>query len=82
LFAAWFAVFGLFFLAGTRIDMVDKEMWFVLPALAICAGIACDTLLRRLPRYRLGPAAVSLYLGHLTWAAAVLWLFRIMVVRH
>jgi hypothetical protein len=82
LFAAWLAVFGLFFLAGTRIDMVDKEMWFVLPALAICAGVACDTILRRLPRFRLGSAAVALYLGYLTWAAAALWLFRIMVVRH
>ncbi len=50
--AAWFTVFGLFFLAGTKIDMVDKEVWFILPAVAICAGAACDSLLTRFARAR------------------------------
>jgi hypothetical protein len=25
--------------------MVDKEIWFIVPALAICAGVACDALI-------------------------------------
>lgn len=82
LIAAWFAVFALFFLAGTRIDMVDKEVWFILPLLAICAGVACDELLRRWQPRRLSAAAVSLYLAHLTWGGITLWLVRIMVTRH
>lgn len=45
LLAAWFAVFVLFFLAGSRIDMVDKELWFTVPVLALCAGVACDAIL-------------------------------------
>lgn len=45
LLASWFAVFALFFVAGSRIDMVDKEVWFTVPAIAICAGIACDAIL-------------------------------------
>lgn len=45
LLTAWFAVLALFFIAGSRIDMVDKELWFTLPIIAVCAGVACDALL-------------------------------------
>lgn len=45
LLASWFAILALFFVAGSRIDMVDKELWFALPIVAICAGVACDTIL-------------------------------------
>jgi len=45
LLAAWFATLAFFFVAGSRIDMVDKELWFTLPLIAICAGVACDTIL-------------------------------------
>lgn len=45
LLTAWFAVLALFFVAGSRIDMVDKELWFTLPIIAVCAGIACDAIL-------------------------------------
>ncbi len=47
-FMAWFGVFITFFISGYRIDMTDKEIWFVVPAAAICAGIACDVLLTKL----------------------------------
>lgn len=82
LLAAWYAVFALFFLTGTRIDMVDKEIWFIVPAIAICAGIACDTLLRRWNPARLTTAATGLYLAHLTWVGLALWYVRIMISRH
>jgi hypothetical protein len=82
LLAAWYAVFALGFLAGTRVDMVDKEMWFILPALAIGAGVACDALVRRARAGGLGTAAVALYLAHLAWLGTTLWLARILVVRH
>jgi hypothetical protein len=45
LLASWFAVLALFFVAGSRIDMVDKELWFTVPAIALCTGIACDAIL-------------------------------------
>jgi len=45
LLASWFAILAIFFVAGSRIDMVDKELWFTLPLIAICAGVACDTIL-------------------------------------
>lgn len=44
---AWFGVFVTFFVAGYRIDMTDKEIWFVVPAVAICAGATCDAILSR-----------------------------------
>ena len=46
LLTAWFAVFAVFFAVGSRIDMVDKELWFTVPAIAVCAGVACDAILR------------------------------------
>lgn len=81
LLAAWFAVFASFALVGTRIDMVSKEIWFVLPAAALGAGVACDALLARWTG-RLGRGAVALYLAHLTWGGVTLWLVRIISVRH
>jgi hypothetical protein len=45
LLAAWFAIPLSFFLIGYRIDMVDKEIWFIVPALAVCAGVACDAII-------------------------------------
>jgi hypothetical protein len=90
LLGSWFTILGAFFLIGHRIDMVDKELWFVVPALAICAGVACDAIIQwwrgfaaeRWQRLPLGPAVVGLYLAHLTLGGITLWLFRIMVTRH
>ncbi len=97
LLASWFAVFGCFALAGSRIDMVDKELWFTLPAIALCAGVACDALLRwgdsTLAARRtadtsgswgswVGQGLLGFYLAHLVWIGLALWYFRIMVTRH
>jgi len=45
LLASWFAIPLTFFLIGYRLDMVDKEIWFIVPALAVCAGVACDWII-------------------------------------
>jgi hypothetical protein len=82
LLAAWFGVFALFVALGTRVDMVDKEVWFVLPAVAICAGVACDALLRWWRGRVVERALVALYLAQLTWGGVTLWLVRIISVRH
>ena len=82
LLAAWFGVFALFVALGTRVDMVDKEVWFVLPAVAICAGAACDALLRWWGGRVVERALVALYLAELTWGGVTLWLVRIIAVRH
>lgn len=57
LLTSWFAVLALFFVAGSRIDMVDKELWFTVPAIALCAGIACDAILTRLGTRLASPSA-------------------------
>ncbi|MFN8538039.1 MAG: hypothetical protein U0232_11260 [Thermomicrobiales bacterium] len=40
-----FAIPLSFFLIGYRLDMVDKEIWYIVPALAVCAGVACDWII-------------------------------------
>jgi hypothetical protein len=50
LLTSWFAVSALFMVLALRLDMVDKEVWFVVPAAAICAGIAGDALLQGMYR--------------------------------
>lgn len=82
LLAAWFAVFVLFVVVGARVDMVNKQTWFILPALALGAGVACDALLARGPRAWLSRAAVGLYAAHLTIAGLALWVGRIFYTRH
>jgi hypothetical protein len=81
LLASWFAVLALFFVAGSRIDMVDKELWFTVPAIALCAGIACDAILTWLGA-RLDPLgsglrarSATLYSVATRFGAAVLGLY-------
>ena len=47
IFASWFGVFLVFFIGGNRIDMTDKEIWFIIPAVAVCCGVLCDALIAR-----------------------------------
>lgn len=75
------ACFGtalLFFLIGFRVDLVDKEIWFALPAIALCAGAALECFWRR------GPAGRALGVGllcFLVFAALYLWFFRLSTIR-
>ncbi len=71
---AWFGTALLFFLIGFRVDMVDKEIWFVLPALALCAAVT----LERLWRWdRAGRILVVGFLLFLAMAALYTWVFRL-----
>lgn len=74
---AWFGTALLFFLIGFRVDMVDKEIWFVLPAVALCAAMALEWLWRR------GRAGRVLVIGLLLFLAAAslyTWVFRLSTV--
>lgn len=81
LLASWFAVFALFFFAGSRIDMVDKELWFTVPVIALCAGVACDAILRWWGGLldplgsRLRPVNATLYRAATRLGAGVLTLY-------
>jgi len=47
IFASWFGVWAIFFIGGNRVDMTDKEVWFIIPAVAVCCGVLCDALITR-----------------------------------
>lgn len=74
---AWFGTAFLFFLVGFRVDMVDKEIWFVLPAVALCAAVALERL------WRWGWAGRLLVIGLLLFLAVAslqTWVFRLSTV--
>ncbi|MBK9714514.1 MAG: hypothetical protein IPO81_24870 [Kouleothrix sp.] len=75
LLLCWATVAALFLLAGSRIAMVDKQVFYLVPALALLAGSLLGRLWSRGAAARLVVAGV--YLLTLT-AAIELWLFRIM----
>lgn len=70
----WLAVALLFFVAGSRISMVDKHLFYLVPALAITTGAVLD---RAWKRWRwMGLAIGIMYLGSLT-SAVELWILRL-----
>lgn len=72
--AAWFTVAVLFMLAGYRISMVDKQLFYIVPALCICWAVYAE---RYWQRGWLGKALIiTVYL--LTLMSAIdLWIIRI-----
>jgi len=74
LLAAWLGTAFVFFLLGYRVDMVDKEIWFALPALALCAAVALEWLWRRGVAGRVIAAATYLYLAA---AGLAFWILRL-----
>ncbi len=74
---AWFGTSLLFFLIGFRVDMVDKEIWFVLPAVALCAAVVLERLWRRSGASRL---LVIGFLLFLVVASLYTWVFRLSTV--
>jgi hypothetical protein len=74
LLGAWIGTALVFFLVGYRMDMVDKEIWFVLPALALCAAVGLEWLWRRGPAGRIVAVATFLYLGA---AGFFFWILRL-----
>jgi hypothetical protein len=71
---AWFGTASVFMVAGRWVDMVDKQHWFAMPALALCAGITIDWLWQRSQTGRV--LATTLYL-FLAAASIQTWLFRL-----
>ncbi len=74
LLAAWLTV-GLFFLlAGYRISMVDKQLFFILPAICICWGVYAE---RYWTRGYWGKLLIGLIYLFTLVSALDLWLVRI-----
>jgi hypothetical protein len=78
LLGCWLAVAALFVVIGSRISMVDKQVFYIIPALALGVGLAAGRLWRRGLPARVVVASVYLF----SFAAALsLWIYRIASVR-
>lgn len=73
-FAAWFTVSVLFMLAGYRISMVDKQLFYILPAICICWAVYAE---RYWSRGRWGRLLVVIVYLFTLVSAIDLWLIRI-----
>lgn len=74
LFSAWLTVAVLFFFAGYRISMVDKQLFYMLPVMCICWALCADWLWARFPW---GRWAVIAVLAYSLYAALDQWVLRI-----
>lgn len=72
--AAWLSVATLFMLAGYRISMVDKQLFYMLPAMCVCWAIYADRIWKR---WRWGRWVVSAVLLYTLYAALDQWVLRI-----
>jgi hypothetical protein len=73
--AAWFSVGTLFMLAGYRVSMVDKQLFYIVPAICLCWAIYAERFWRR---GWWGKALVAtIYLFTLA-TALDLWVIRIL----
>jgi hypothetical protein len=71
---AWYVVAVLFLFAGLRISMVDKHVFFVAPALALCSAAIFERLWTR--NLLLRGALIGVYA--LTFVSAIeLWIVRL-----
>ena len=78
LLICWVLVAALFTIAGSRIDMVDKQVFYLVPALALLAGWLLGRLWQRGWPARVVVTSIYIF----TFAAALdLWFFRIMTIR-
>jgi hypothetical protein len=72
--SAWGSVSLLFFLVGYRVDMVDKQLFFLIPLAAITGGLVAERIWRRGAAGRLLVVSVLI----LTLLSALwLWAYRI-----
>lgn len=72
--AAWFSVGVLFMVAGYRIPMVDKQIFYILPILMICWGIVASQWWRR---GWSGQLLVTIATMYTMTSALYLWVIRI-----
>lgn len=73
--AAWYSVAVFFLIAGARMSMVDKQLFYVFPAICICWAIYAERLWRSGWWARV--MLVAIYIFTL-FAAIDLWIIRIM----
>jgi hypothetical protein len=72
--AAWYTVGVLFMLAGYRVSMVDKQLFYIVPVICLCWAIYADRYWRRGRWARLMILTIYLF----TLATALdLWVIRI-----
>jgi hypothetical protein len=74
--AAWGSVALLFMLAGYRISMVDKQLFYLLPLICVCWALYAERYWRR---GRLGRLLVLILLLLTLTTALDQWIFRISV---
>ena len=72
--AAWFVVALTFLLAGYRISMVDKQIFYVFPAVCLCWAVYAD---RYWQRGRWGRALIVVLYAFTLVSALDLWVVRI-----
>jgi hypothetical protein len=78
LLTCWLTVALAFLLVGSRISMVDKHLFYIIPALALGVGLVLGRLWRRGLPARLVVASFYLF----TFVAALnMWIYRIAAVR-
>ena len=80
----WFGIFLLFGLAQWKVDMVDKQVWFVVP-LAVCyAAVGATWAWQRFKMPVLFYGARLVIAGLILWttySAAALWFDRVFIKR-
>lgn len=84
LIGAWFGIFILFGLAQWKVDMVDKQVWFVVP-LAVClAAVGATWAWQRFKTPALYYGTRLVIAGLILWttySAMILWFDRVFIKR-
>jgi hypothetical protein len=73
-FAAWGTVALLFMLAGYRISMVDKQLFYLLPVLCVCWAVYAERIWER---WAWGRWLILALLAYSLYAAVDQWILRI-----
>lgn len=71
---AWYIVALIFLLAGYKISMVDKQLFYIIPLLMISWAMIADGLWKRGPNGRIIVSTTVLFT---LWSALQLWIIRI-----
>ena len=72
--ASWYTIAVLFLIAGARMSMVDKQLFYVFPAMCLCWAIYAERLWQR---SWWAKAMVSAIYVFTLFAAMDLWIIRI-----
>jgi hypothetical protein len=72
--AAWYVVAIIFLMAGYKISMVDKQLYYIVPLLMLSWAMIADRLWNRGPTGRI---IVSTSVLFTLWSALQLWIIRI-----